>query len=34
VGGSRTLKLVGLLVAIAVVFFVLGYLAVTRFIAS
>ncbi|MDX6380619.1 MAG: hypothetical protein QOI57_1643 [Rubrobacteraceae bacterium] len=32
-GGSRTLKLVGLLVAIAVVFFVLGYFVVSRFIA-
>jgi hypothetical protein len=33
VGGSRTLKLVGLLVAIAVVFFFLGYFVVSRFIA-
>jgi hypothetical protein len=33
VGGSRALKLVGLLVAIAVVFFVLGYFVVSRFIA-
>lgn len=30
---SRVLKLVGLLVAVAVVFFILGYLAVSRFIA-
>jgi hypothetical protein len=32
VGGSRTWKLVGLLVAVAVVFFILGYLVVSRFI--
>ncbi len=31
-GGSRVLKLVGLLVAIAVIFFILGYFAVSRFI--
>lgn len=31
--GSRTLKLVGLLVAVAVVFFILGYFVVSRFIA-
>ncbi len=31
-GGSRTWKLVGLLVAVAVVFFILGYLVVSRFI--
>jgi hypothetical protein len=30
---SRTLKFVGLLVAIAVVFFVLGYVVVSNFIA-
>jgi len=30
---SRTLKLVGLLVAVAVVFFILGYFVVSRFIA-
>ncbi len=30
--GSRVLKLVGLLVAIAVIFFILGYFAVSRFI--
>ncbi len=31
--GSRVLKLVGLLLVVAVVFFILGYLAVSRFIA-
>ncbi len=31
--GSRVLKLVGLLVVVAVVFFILGYLAVSRLIA-
>lgn len=31
-GGNRVLKLVGLLVAVAVVFFILGYFAVSRFI--
>jgi hypothetical protein len=33
VGGSRVLKFVGLLLTVAVVFFILGYLAVSRFIA-
>jgi hypothetical protein len=33
VGGRRVLKLVGLLLAVAVVFFILGYFAVSRFIA-
>ena len=33
VDGSRVLKLVGLLLAVAVVFFILGYFAVSRFIA-
>jgi uncharacterized membrane protein YwzB len=33
VGGSRVLKFVGLLLAVAVVFFILGYLAASRFIA-
>jgi hypothetical protein len=32
VDGSRVLKLMGLLLAVAVVFFILGYLAVSRFI--
>jgi hypothetical protein len=32
VDGSRVLKLVGLLLTVAVVFFILGYLAVSRFI--
>ncbi len=32
VGSSRVLKLVGLLVAVAVAFFILGYFAVSRFI--
>jgi hypothetical protein len=32
VGGSGVWKLVGLLVAIAVLFFVLGYFVVSRFI--
>ncbi len=31
--GSRVLKLVGLLLAVAVVFFILGYFAVSKFIA-
>ena len=31
--GSRVLKLVGLLVVVSVVFFILGYFAVSRFIA-
>ena len=31
--GSRVLKLVGLLVVVAVVFFILGYFAVSRFVA-
>ena len=31
--GSRVLKLVGLLLAVAVVFFILGYFAVSRLIA-
>ncbi len=30
--GSRVLKLVGLLLVVAVVFFILGYFAVSRFI--
>jgi hypothetical protein len=34
VGGSRTWKLVGLLSAVAVVFFLLGYLVVSRFVAE
>jgi hypothetical protein len=33
VDGRRVLKLVGLLLAVAVVFFILGYFAVSRFIA-
>ena len=33
VDGSRVLKLVGLLLAVAVVLFILGYFAVSRFIA-
>jgi hypothetical protein len=33
VGGRRVLKLVVLLLAVAVVFFILGYFAVSRFIA-
>jgi hypothetical protein len=33
VDGSRVLKLVGLLLVIAVVFFILGYFAVSRLIA-
>ena len=31
--GSRVLKVVGLLLAVAVVFFILGYFAVSRLIA-
>jgi hypothetical protein len=34
VGGSRTWKLVGLLGAVAVVFFLLGYIVVSRFVAE
>jgi hypothetical protein len=33
VNSSRVLKLAGLLLAVAVVFFILGYFAVSRFIA-
>jgi hypothetical protein len=33
VDGSRVLKVVGLLLAVAVVFFILGYFAVSRLIA-
>ena len=31
--GSRVLKLLGLLLVVAIVFFILGYFAVSRFIA-